>query len=117
MGTMNMMYYYEKLKAQIQKLEAPDKRPSVVHLEKLMSRCLKLHNTIDSFMKIFKLIKKKERRDQEKELCLEEMREITEKEAKQDKVLNKRLTVAICLHLRENPVLPLQFIFGGECLL
>ena len=43
MSTMNMMYYYEKLKMQIQKLEAPGKRPGIVHLEKLMSRCLKLY--------------------------------------------------------------------------
>lgn len=29
----------------------------------------------------------------------------------------KRLIVTICLLLKENPVLPLSFNFGGECLL
>lgn len=56
MSMMNMMYYYEKLKLQFSKLEAPGSRPKIDHLEKLLSRCKKLYNQIDSFMKIFKLI-------------------------------------------------------------
>lgn len=59
MCMMNMMYYYEKLKLQFSKLEAPGRRPTIYHLEKLLSRCKKLYNQIDSFMKIFKLIQVK----------------------------------------------------------
>lgn len=42
---------------------------------------------------------------------------MTDKEIKKDEVLIKRLIVAICLLLKENPVLPLTFNFGGDCLL
>ena len=60
MNTMNMMYYYEKLKVKIDELIASGNRPSLIHLEKLMIRCLKLYSMIDHFMKIFKLISKKQ---------------------------------------------------------
>jgi len=43
MNTMNMMYYYEKLKVKIDELIASGNRPSLIHLEKLMIRCLKLY--------------------------------------------------------------------------
>ena len=114
MSMMNMMYYYEKLKLQFAKLEAPGRRPNIDHLEKLLSRCKKLYNQIDSFMKIFKLIDLKEVRDHQKRL---KEGERTEKELKKDEILVKRLIVAICLLLKENPVLPLSFKFGGDCLL
>ena len=57
MSEMNMMYFYEKLR-----LKLPDQinKVTLAHLEKLMSRCLKLHQMIDSFMNIFKLIIMKE---------------------------------------------------------
>lgn len=44
MCMMNMMYYYEKLKLQFSKLEQPGSKPSIDHLEKLLSRCKKLYN-------------------------------------------------------------------------
>jgi hypothetical protein len=43
MNTMNMMYYYEKLKVKIDELIALGNRLSLIHLEKLMIRCLKLY--------------------------------------------------------------------------
>ena len=43
--------------------------------------------------------------------------QVTDKELKKDEIMIKRLIVAICLLLKENPVLPLSFNFGGECLL
>lgn len=63
MCMMNMMYYYEKLKLSFAKLEIPSSRPNIYHLEKLLSRCKKLYNQIDSFMKIFKLVQVKQLRD------------------------------------------------------
>lgn len=60
---MNMMYFYEKLKIKITELTKNGRKPSLVHLEKIMSRCLKLYQMIDNFMKIFNLIKQKERID------------------------------------------------------
>jgi len=63
MNTMNMMYFFEKLKLQFKQFEEPGNRPSIVHLEKIMSRCIKLYQMIDNFMKIFKLIKLKEDMD------------------------------------------------------
>lgn len=44
MCMMNMMYYFEKLKLQFSKLEAPGSKPSIDELEKLLSRCKKLYN-------------------------------------------------------------------------
>jgi len=56
MNQMNMMFYWERLR-----LYFVDKEPTLDQLEKLMSRVLKLYLMIDNFMKIFKLIKKKEK--------------------------------------------------------
>jgi hypothetical protein len=42
MNNVNMMYYFEKLKVKIDELLA-QKRPSLIHLEKIMIRCLKLY--------------------------------------------------------------------------
>lgn len=50
-----MMYYLEKIR-----LNFADHDPDVEQLLKLMSRCVKLYNMIDSFINIFKLISKKE---------------------------------------------------------
>ena len=63
MCSMNMMYYFEKLKLKFKQFEKPGIIPSLVHLGKLMRRCLKLYQMIDSFMNIFKLIKLKEKID------------------------------------------------------
>jgi len=60
MCNMNMMYYFERLKLKFKQFERPGVMPSLVHLGKLMRRCLKLYQMIDSFMNIFKLIKLKE---------------------------------------------------------
>ena len=55
-----MMYYYEKIKLQFEK----DKNDTtIVVLEKLMARCLKVYEMIDNFMKIFKLISDKVKLD------------------------------------------------------
>lgn len=43
MNQMNMMYFFEKLKLKINEITQNGKRPSLVHLEKIMSRCLKLY--------------------------------------------------------------------------
>jgi len=40
---MNMMYYFEKLKLTFQQFTKNGRIPSLVHLEKIMSRCLKLY--------------------------------------------------------------------------
>lgn len=47
MNQMNMMYYFEKLKIQFNRFEETKTRPGISHLEKLMSRCLKLYQMID----------------------------------------------------------------------
>lgn len=60
---MNMMYYFEKIKFKFSKFTAdPELEGSglkVDHLEKLLNRCKKLYDQIDSFMKIFKLVEVK----------------------------------------------------------
>jgi len=55
MNQLNMMYYWEKVR-----LMFIDQEPTVAQLQKLMSRCVKLYTKIDSFIKIFKMIAKKE---------------------------------------------------------
>jgi len=50
-----MMYYWVRLKAYFN-----ERRPTLEQLAKLMQRCLKLYQMIDSLMKIFALIRKKE---------------------------------------------------------
>lgn len=69
-----------------------------------------MYQMIDSFMNIFKLINMKERLD----LTTKEKGDSLDRKKQ---TLLKRLTVAICLLLKENPQLPLQFIFRGECLI
>ena len=54
-----MMYFFEKIKLSFKEFEEPGNRPTIVHLEKIMTRCLKLYVMIDNFMKIFQLIKMK----------------------------------------------------------
>jgi len=53
MTQLNMMFYWENINYQFKQ-----KVPSLDELSKLMSRCLKLYQMIDSFMKIFELIHK-----------------------------------------------------------
>ena len=55
MNQLNMMYYLEKIK-----LYFVDEEPTIQQLQKLMSRCLKLYELINAFMKAFKLIEKVE---------------------------------------------------------
>ena len=57
------MYFFEKIKLSFKEFEQPGNTPKLVHLEKMMTRCLKLYQMIDNFMKIFDLIKKKEGMD------------------------------------------------------
>ena len=97
MNQLNMMYYLEKIR-----LMFADQEPTVGQLAKIMSRCLKLYQQMDQFIKIFKLIDKKEKFDLQ---------------GKQDATLIKRLRVTIKLLLKENPVLPVTFIYKGSCLL
>lgn len=55
MNQLNMMYYWEKIR-----LYFSNNNPSLEQLSKLMNRILKLYMLIDNFMKIFKIIEKKE---------------------------------------------------------
>lgn len=55
MTQLNMMFYWENINYQFKQ-----KIPTLDELSKLMSRCLKLYQMIDSFMKIFELIHKLE---------------------------------------------------------
>ena len=50
-----MMYFWEKIR-----LMFVDQDPSLIQLQKLMGRAIKCYSMIDSFIKIFKLIAKKE---------------------------------------------------------
>ena len=108
------MYFFEKIKLSFKEFEEPGNRPNIVHLEKIMTRCLKLYQMIDNFMKIFKLIKTKEKIDERLE---GKSGPQWEKEERNRQVLIKRLTVSIWLLLKENPVLPLSFKYKGNCLL
>lgn len=55
MNQLNMMYYWEKIR-----LMFIDQDPNLIQLQKLMGRAVKCYAMIDNFIKIFKLIKKKE---------------------------------------------------------
>lgn len=81
------------------KLMMVDVDLQIQDLVKLMSRCIKLYKKMDQFIKIFKLI---------------EQKEVTEKRNLEDVTLNKRLFVLIQLHLKENPILPVQFIYKNK---
>ena len=94
MNQLNMMYYWEKLRLEFADHEAID----LSILEKLMNRCVKMYNLVDSFINIFKLIHKKER---------------LETKGKADETINGRLKVLITLLIKENPILPTQFNFKG----
>lgn len=75
-----------------------------------MNRCFKLYNMIDGFMKVFKLIGLK----QKLELSADLEDQGVEKKRQ---VLIKRISVAIVLLIKENPILPVSFKFEGQCLL
>ena len=100
MCQLNMMYYMEKIR-----LMHVDVELKIHHLLKLMSRCLKLYKKIDQFVKIFKLIDKKDESDR---------KEVKEE---RDVILSKRLYVLIQLHLKENPIMPVQFIYRSKNIL
>lgn len=114
MNQMNMMYFFHKLRLQFEVYEQPGKRPSLMALEKIMNRCFKLYNMIDDFMKIYKLIELKEKMMAAR---LNSDIEPSDKEERKYQVLIKRLSVAIVLIIKENPVLPVSFKFAGGCLL
>lgn len=84
-------------------------------LEKIMNRCFKLYNMIDGFMKIFYLLDLKKKMDAYRRDNPDA--EDIEKEERKAQVLIKRISVAIVLLIKENPVLPLSFKFEGKCLL
>ena len=94
---LNMMYYMDKIR-----LMMVDEELKVEHLIKLMSRCIKLYKKMDQFIKIFKMIERKEE---------------LEKKDQPDVILNKRLYVLIQLHLKENPIMPVQFIYKSANIL
>ena len=83
--------------------------------EKIMNRCFKLYNMIDGFMKIFYLLDLKKKMDAHRRDNPDA--EDIEKEERKAQVLIKRISVAIVLLIKENPVLPLSFKFEGKCLL
>ena len=55
MNQLNMMYYWEKIR-----LMFIDQDPNLIQLQKLMGRAINCYSMIDNFIKIFKLIIKKE---------------------------------------------------------
>ena len=65
---------------------------------------------IDGFMKVFKLIGLK----QKLELSADPEDEQVERKRQ---VLIKRLSIAIVLLIKENPILPVSFKYEGQCLL
>lgn len=75
-----MMYYLEKIR-----LIFVDEEPTIGHVTKLMTRCLKLYESINQFIQAFKLIQKKELYD---ELVVEKPEMANEK---QNILLMKRL--------------------------
>ena len=79
-------------------------------LEKIMRRCFKLYHMIDGFMKVFKLIGLKQKLELSADLEDEQVE-------RKRQVLIKRLSIAIVLLIKENPILPVSFKFEGICLL
>lgn len=65
---------------------------------------------IDGFMKIFKLIGLKQKLETSADLEEQNM-------DRKRQVLIKRISVAIVLLIKENPILPVSFKFEGQCLL
>jgi F0F1-type ATP synthase delta subunit len=107
MNQVNLMYYYERLRAFFQRED-----PDLNQLLKLTGRCLKLYVMIDNFTKIFKLMTVKDRIEL-KLVASPSDAKLLDLDAK----MNRRLQVAIKLLLKENPVLPTGFKFNGICLL
>lgn len=58
MAQLNMMYYMDKIRLMMVDVEL-----KLGDLIKLMSRCVKLYKKMDQFVKIFKLIEKKDESD------------------------------------------------------
>lgn len=101
---MNLNYYYHRSKMNY------DDRPLVESLTKVMHKCIKLYMLIDTFMKIFTMIAKKEE--------LEKIGRMKFGDKKyKDTKMAKRILVAIKLLLKECPIMPPSFKFKGECLL
>ena len=65
LSQLNMMYYWERLKDFFIDF---DDIPTFEQLRKLYSRCLRLYQIIDAFMKIFKMIEIKNKIDNKLEL-------------------------------------------------
>ena len=82
-------------------------------LEKIMRRCFKLYQMIDGFMKVFKLIEVK----QKLELSADLEENIDDHAERKKQVLIKRISIAIVLLIKENPILPVSFKYEGQCLL
>jgi hypothetical protein len=116
MNQMNMMYYFHKLRLQLEAYERPGKRPSLMALEKIMRRCFKLYQMIDGFMKVFKLVALKQKLELSADLGDAEVEDDDNKERKKQ-VLIKRISIAIVLLIKENPILPVSFKYEGQCLL
>lgn len=92
------MYYMDKL-IQHQK----ETRMSINEITKLLQRICKFYNLFDQFMKVFIMIKKKDRIDSR---------------GGKDPKLYERLIIAVQLLLKENPsLLSEHFIFKGSCIL
>ena len=102
-----MSFYYEKIR-----MFFLENEPTVEHLNKLWSRCLKLYQVIDMFMKIFKMIEVKQKIDAKLEANPDD-----ENMLEKNQTMRKRLQIGIKLLLKENPVLPTAFKFNGVCLL
>ena len=85
-------------------------------LEKIMRRCFKLYQMIDGFMKVFKLVALKKKLELSADLEDAEVEDDDKKERKKQ-VLIKRISIAIVLLIKENPILPVSFKYEGQCLL
>lgn len=85
-------------------------------LEKIMRRCFKLYGMIDGFMKVFKLIEVKQKLELSADLEDEQVVKDDHAERKKQ-VLIKRISIAIVLLIKENPILPVSFKYEGQCLL
>ena len=68
---------------------------------------------IDGFMKVFKLIEVK----QKLELSADLEENIDDHAERKKQVLIKRISIAIVLLIKENPILPVSFKYEGQCLL
>ena len=71
---------------------------------------------IDGFMKVFKLIAVKQKLELSADLQDEQVEKDDHAERKKQ-VLIKRISIAIVLLIKENPILPVSFKYEGQCLL